>query len=75
MNGFPFAPGSGVHGGHLPLPPQHRPPFYPRISDDFTLRQNSLNQVNLSINMEPNYVGDGIWQNAMHLCHLILVHF
>ena len=45
VNGFPFPPGNGAHFG-----PQHRPPFFPRITDDFTLRQSNQHCFNQVIN-------------------------
>jgi len=39
---------TGGNGSHLQLPHQHRPPFFPRLPDDFSLRHNGqacFNQV------------------------------
>ena len=59
VNGFPFPPGNGAHFG-----PQHRPPFFPRITDDFALRQSNqpcFNQVIFSQHNHANVT------NELHL--------
>jgi hypothetical protein len=52
LNGFPFPP---TAGSHLPQPPHHRLPFFPRIHDEFSARSGSqpcFNQVPIRWNLQ-----------------------